>query len=401
MNDRITRVILVRHGQSTYNAQKLYQGCSDDAFLTEKGRLEAYKTGIALSNIAIDAVYTSPLRRTKETAREILAAIDAISNRRLNLEIDANLKEIDLPAWQGLPFKYVRENFAEDYRIWRETPHQFQMIEKSILENNLSIATASKELQKKSKIQNLKSKIEPYFPILNLYEQAQKFWQEILPLHTGKTILLVSHGGTIRALLSTAVGIESDRYHVFQQSNCGISILNFPQSEDRSARLEAMNLTNHLGEVLPKLKDGKEGLRLLLVPSDNGQLLDTQKLALLLQKIPLDFCLNSDAIDSQVTADLLLQSQTHPTVHLEVSRKDFLLSWHHFLQTWHQKRSLSLTTGLVIAGRSTIESALSQILGKASFNLQKGTMSILHYPTSTNLPILQTLNFSQLKISDR
>lgn len=68
----ITRVILVRHGQSTYNAQKRYQGSCDDSVLTEKGHSDAYRTGVALKTIKLDAVYTSPLRRTQETTAEIL-----------------------------------------------------------------------------------------------------------------------------------------------------------------------------------------------------------------------------------------------------------------------------------------------------------------------------------------
>ncbi|MCG8364443.1 MAG: histidine phosphatase family protein, partial [Pseudanabaenales cyanobacterium] len=55
-----TRVILVRHGRSTFNQQGRYQGSSDEAVLIEKGRLDAGRVGDALKGIHIDAVYASP-----------------------------------------------------------------------------------------------------------------------------------------------------------------------------------------------------------------------------------------------------------------------------------------------------------------------------------------------------
>ncbi len=159
-----TRVILVRHGQSMYNQQGLYQGCCDDSYLTEKGRLTAYQTGICLSSIPLDVVYSSPLQRARETTSEILSAIATIADTRPELHIDQNLKEIDLPAWNGLSFKYVREQLAEDYRCWKERPHEFQM---------------SNEIDDNSPVSNsVATLVKPQnFPVQNLYRQAQKFWQ--------------------------------------------------------------------------------------------------------------------------------------------------------------------------------------------------------------------------------
>jgi probable phosphoglycerate mutase len=107
------------------------------------------------------------------------------------------------------------------------------------------------------------------YPVLNLYDRAAQFWQEILPLHPNKTILIISHGGTIRALISSALGISSRYYHFLQQSNCGISTLEFDSQNPKSCSLTTMNSTEHLGEILPKLKAGKQGIRLILLPSNN------------------------------------------------------------------------------------------------------------------------------------
>jgi probable phosphoglycerate mutase len=74
-----TRVIIVRHGQSNYNAQKLIQGRNNESVLTEKGRQDAQKVGDVLSLLPIDAIYCSPLQRAKATAEVILDRVCLLS----------------------------------------------------------------------------------------------------------------------------------------------------------------------------------------------------------------------------------------------------------------------------------------------------------------------------------
>jgi broad specificity phosphatase PhoE len=393
MNNKPTKIILVRHGQSTYNAQKLYQGCCDESILTEKGKLQAYQTGLALSKLSIDVVYSSPLRRTQETAEEILSAINTVNDdiRHLEIQTHPQLKEIELPAWQGLSFQHVRENLAKDYRLWREQPHQFSIAPKEV--KNLSvtqktnIATLTKESETIEKIQ---------YPVLNLHQHAEEFWQEILSRHAGKTILIVSHGGTIKALIDTAIGVECDRFHYLQQSNCGISIL---ESNSRSRRLETLNLTSHLGEVLPKLKEGKLGMRLLLIPVENSENSSTQLLARSLKQVPIDFCIHNDRAEARSMTELFLSDRNSSIVHLQASQQDFWRMWHQTIQS-RSRLEESLVTGLAIADRNTIQSVLAEILGivpnASTLNLKNGAISVLQYPLSTNHPILQAMNFSDI-----
>ena len=378
-----TRVILVRHGQSIYNERGLYQGCCDDSFLTEKGRLTAYQTGISLSSIPLDVVYSSPLQRARETASELLNAIATIADTHLELHIHQNLKEIDLPAWNGLSFKYVREHLAEDYRCWRERPHEFQM---------------ATEIDDDSPVSNsVVTLVKPQnFPVQNLYRQAQNFWEEILPKYAGKTILIITHGGTIKALISTALGMKCQDFHTLQQSNCGISILSFAGAE-YAAELEAMNLTNHLGEILPKLKEGKQGLRLLLVPADNHNDVYTDNIARIIEQTALDFCLNSEGENSAKMADKLIRSHPKPTVNLSISTEKFMQTWHQTISGRSHQNS-SLCTGLVVAETGEIRGALNQVLGlptqQQSLKVQPGTINILHYPASAKYPVLQAMNLS-------
>ncbi|AFY54978.1 fructose-2,6-bisphosphatase [Rivularia sp. PCC 7116] len=373
-----TRVILVRHGQSTYNEQKRYQGCCDESLLTQKGKQQAFQTGIALSKIKFDAIYTSPLKRTRQTAWEIFKVNNFSENLNSKLSINSNLKEVYLPGWQGLQYKYVREEFAEEYRIWEEQPHEFTT-ENTESNGHTLIKTRTK-------------------PVLQLYKKAEEFWQEILPLHRGKTILVVSHGGTIRALIGTATGIHPQKYHSIQQSNSGINILNFGNSlPGQFVKIEAINQTQHLGEVLPKLKNGKYGLRLLLLPVFGKPVKGNfEKISRFLRSTELDFCISNNNLDAQLISESIIEKQPSPPVNLQVSQDNFLDIWHQTISKRSQNHH-SLNTGLVVADKNTISSTLAQVIGVKSpecLQLNQGEISILFYPISQNKPVLQAMNIT-------
>ena len=93
-----TRVIIVRHGQSTYNAQKIIQGRCDESVLTDKGIADAQQVGQALNKLQIDAFYCSPLQRAKQTAETIWAGLE----NPPQLQPTDKLMEIDLPLWEKL-----------------------------------------------------------------------------------------------------------------------------------------------------------------------------------------------------------------------------------------------------------------------------------------------------------
>src|SRR5258707_5885107 len=160
-----TQVWLVRHGRSTFNAQGLYQGCSDQPELTESGRLHSRLAAQALASAGIRFVVTSPLRRALDTAREIL---DEFRRERLPipcLQSDDRLKEIDLAEWQGLRFDEVSNRFPEQYETWRSRPDLLRM------------QTASGST----------------FPVLDLFERARLFWKDLLSDDTRKSVLIVAH----------------------------------------------------------------------------------------------------------------------------------------------------------------------------------------------------------------
>jgi probable phosphoglycerate mutase len=371
-------VILIRHGQSTYNAEGRYQGNSDEAVLTKTGYTTAYQTGLYLRSVAPNALYTSPLQRAQQTTNAILQGMGHDKPIALFAQIHPDLQEAILPAWEGLTFEFVQEQFAEAYRCWKERPHEFLMDLNAIADRSSSTTLA----------QSLHS------PVQELYDRAQRFWQEVLPRHAGQTVLVVSHSGTIRALISTALGMSGDRYHTLQQSNCGISILQFSDSTLSSAQLVALNLTAHLDETLPKLKEGKEGLRLLCVPSESADHSHTAALAELLHHTEIQFSLSEDTPEAQQTSEHLLHHHPH-TVQLHVSQTDWCQSWQDAIAAQSNLAS-PLMTGLVVAHPLILQSMLGRAIGLPPnqhwrLPLQR-SLSVLHYPSHYS-PVLQVLNY--------
>ena len=358
-----TTIILVRHGQSTSNLKGVHQGRSDHSVLTQKGRDSAYLTGLALQDIKIDAIYSSPLKRTQETAHEILAALSETGAHLPSLKLSQNLKEVDLPMWEGLAYKTVREKFPQDYQCWQERPHEFRMEiplqEVHYSTGNLAVCSPP----------NLY-----FFPVLDLFKEAESFLEEILLHHRGQTILVVSHGGKNRALISTALGISASHFQRMQQSNCGISVLKFQSNSPKQGQFVALNLTSHVDEKVPKLKAGKTGLRLILVSSSTTQTQHIQNMTEQLKSVKLDFSLVQGLNPAQTVADQILQPHS-TTLQFQVKPESLLHVWpqkiqHRFQVSGEKNIENQLLTGLVVVDDMTIKSFLGQSLNLSSHQLE-------------------------------
>jgi len=431
-----TRVIIVRHGQSSYNSLKMIQGRCDESVLTEKGCEDAHKVGTALSSLNFDAVYSSPLQRAKNTAEVILSYLPGSPE----LLTPSNLMEIDLPLWEKLHKSEVKEKFAEDYRCWKERPHELCMV--------IPTTEGTRE----------------HFPVLALYEQAQQFWQEILPRHQGGTILIVAHNGINRCLLTSALGIPPAHYHSIQQSNCGINVLNFAGGWGELVQLESLNQTSHLGNPLPTPREGNQGLRLLLVRhgetewnrvsrfqggidvplNDNGRQ-QAQMASEFLKDIQIDFAISSPMLRPKETAEIILKS--HPSVNLELQEAlkeinhglwegkleseikqeyaDLLHQWQtapetvqmpegeNLQQVWDRAVACwnaiiesvelsdsELKTGLVVAHDAINKVILCHVLGLTPASIWcikqgNGAVTVIDYPHGLEkAPILQAMNIT-------
>jgi len=79
------RLVLVRHGLSSFNAKGLIQGRTDDSLLTDEGYEQARKAGKALSKINFDKIYSSPLVRAQRQQKQLKRP--SIKNKKLYLMI--------------------------------------------------------------------------------------------------------------------------------------------------------------------------------------------------------------------------------------------------------------------------------------------------------------------------
>jgi len=435
-----TRVILVRHGESTYNLESRVQGHCDLSHLTPKGIIDAQKVGQALVDISFDAIYTSPLHRAQATTQEILQVLRSSSQHLVpEPQTRDRLKEIHLPLWEGMLFEEVRQQFPEGYQLWRQRPHELEM--------EISGPDG----------------ITLFAPIPALYEQARQFWAEILPQHPGATILVVAHSGMNRALIGTAIGLSPERYPTLQQANCAISVLNFPGQRGQPAQLESLNITSHLNAALPPPRPGYGGLRLLLVRhgetewnrqgrfqgqidvplNDNGRQ-QARRVAEFLKDVPIDFGVSSSMSRPRETAELTLAY--HPQVALgledgfrEISHgtwegqfeadieKDYpgelehwrqvpaevqmpagenlQQVWERAISTWNQIVTAALAnpsqpkTGLVVAHDAINKVILCYIAGAGpeqfwSFKQGNGAVNVIDYPEDGGAPILQAMNIT-------
>ena len=307
-----TRVIVVRHGESTFNVKRIIQGHHDESLLTEKGETQARQVGQFIKGIAIDAVYCSPLKRAARTAALIAETIGSIRPQVTDL-----LKEISLPLWEAMSFTDVEAQYPEEYRAWRHDPKELKM----------SVPQAD-------------GSIQLFYPVRAVWQQAADFWGQLLEQHQGQTVLVVAHSAINRALVGTAVGLGPEALNRLYQANCGISVLNFPagwgEGNQEGAQLESMNSTSHIGAALPALRSGFKGPRLLLVRhgetewnresrfqgqidiplNDNGRAQAGQA-GEFLKVIPIDGAVASSMMRPKETAEIILRH--HPEVSLAVT----------------------------------------------------------------------------------
>ena len=202
----MTKLYLLRHGQSEWNILNKVQG-QEDINLTDKGIEQAKKAADRLYNEEIDLIYTSDLKRAYETAK--------IVGSRLNLDINKveGLREINFGIWQGLKLDEIKKDYESEYSLWRKEPHKL----------NLETAEKLSELQ----------------------DRMLKTTNELIMRNPNRNILLVSHGTAIKALILGILDIDISKYNKITIGNVGLSIIEF---REFSPVIKVLNDTNHVRE---------------------------------------------------------------------------------------------------------------------------------------------------------
>ena len=116
----MTRLVLVRHGETIWNAENRYAG-STDIPLSLRGREQAEKLASWVSSVDLAAIWTSPLLRARETA----APSERVSG--IAAHVDSRLREIDFGRGEGLTEAEMKRSFPEAYEAFQEDPVSYHM----------------------------------------------------------------------------------------------------------------------------------------------------------------------------------------------------------------------------------------------------------------------------------
>lgn len=196
----MSKLILVRHGESLWNKKNLFTGWTDVG-LTEKGRQEAKQAGILLRGCKIDVCYTSVLIRAIETTEILMKAAD------LNVPVIENwhLNERHYGALQGLNKAEMAEKYGDDQvHLWRRSYDvRPPLLDKNDKQNpafdKLYKNLKPKEIPLAESLKDTVSRVIPYYKA------------EIQPrLLRGENVLVVAHGNSLRALEMFLLNISED-----------------------------------------------------------------------------------------------------------------------------------------------------------------------------------------------
>lgn len=207
----VTRLYLIRHGQSAGNAEGRFGGHSATP-LSKLGKQQAEMTAQALAKERITAIYSSDLYRAVQTAEPLA--------RALNLKINATntFRERHVGVLEGLTFDEAKKEFPEDY-----------------------YALVNRELA------HVITRGESYHQLL---DRTTSVLNEILEKHRGGRIAIFAHTGTICFLTLYLIGAihpETTNTPWLITSNCGINRFEFRGRNN--VRILALNDTRHLMKV--------------------------------------------------------------------------------------------------------------------------------------------------------
>ena len=199
------RLIIVRHGETSWNRQKRLQG-QKDIPISKIGLKQAKVLAKRLGNKKIDVIYTSRLKRAIKTAEEIKKF-----HKNAKLIKEKALNEMSWGIWEGLKMDYIKRKYRELYKKREKDKFNFR-------------------------IPNGES------PII-LKNRIRKIISKIIKKSEDKTVLIVGHGGVNRTILGILLKWSNKKILSVRLQNASITILNIKNSK---ARMYLFNSYHHL-----------------------------------------------------------------------------------------------------------------------------------------------------------
>ena len=197
-------LLIVRHGETEWNAEGRIQGHTDIG-LSENGAQQARSLGQRLADRQIDVAYSSDLKRTSETARL------ALGDRNVVLNETPRLREYHKGIFEGMTLTEIQTQFPDEYPKY--------------LEKDLSYAPEGGETTR------------------DVSTRMASIFQEIKAKHLDETVLVVSHGGALRAAMVSLLGMPLEGNWSFVFGNCGLTMVD---TFADNAVLRLFNDTSHI-----------------------------------------------------------------------------------------------------------------------------------------------------------
>lgn len=220
---RAYRYLVLRHGETNYNADGIIQGSSDFSRLSDKGIEQAKFVGSALAERIADGsfpsvrrVLCSPLTRAQQTLELMRESLPELPEAT----VLSDLREVDLHSWEGRSKAELLVAYPEAYEDWKALPLRFT--------------------------------VDGHMPIVELWGRASRVWRDYIrhdaftpyderraefpELADEDGILLVCHNAVGQALLSTACGGDSTDFRKHELSNCAIAEIEWPSDMTRATR---------------------------------------------------------------------------------------------------------------------------------------------------------------------
>ncbi|GBD10883.1 Adenosylcobalamin/alpha-ribazole phosphatase [bacterium HR23] len=206
------RWLLVRHGESTWNRERRLQGQQDPP-LSEEGRRQAHALRLRLAPLPFSQAYASDLQRCAETARILL------EGRSTPLTLTPALREFRFGPWEGKLYDTLAQ----------EDPHRFRLF---LAGDPAFDPPPGGETRQE------------------VLQRVHAFIAQALERHPGQDILIVSHGGCLRALVVALLGLPVQVLWRFRLAPASLSIV---EVGGQGALLVAWNDASHyLNGALPR-----------------------------------------------------------------------------------------------------------------------------------------------------
>ena len=196
---------LLRHGRTEHTPERRFSG-SSDLPLSQAGRADAAAAARHLAGRGIDVIVCSPLQRTRQTAE---AAAEVLG---VPVEVEADLRELDFGAWEGLTADEAQVKSPLAFRRWSGA---------------LDVRPPSGE------------------SVADVSARVARARARVLERHAGKTVLVVSHMMPIKLLLAAGLGVSDDVVHRVFLEAASLSTVTWSSDGRTSVRL--VNDTSHLG----------------------------------------------------------------------------------------------------------------------------------------------------------